>query len=148
MTVTRMTIRVYNVGFGDCFLLRFEHGAGRPFRMLLDCGVHGGGGSGHPMSEIVPRIIADCTDPDGPHIDVVVVSHRHLDHVSGFTRSTDWHQVTVDEVWLPFTENPEDALGGVDPQRAVTRREEAASGVAASRCPSGGGARGGSSRTR
>jgi hypothetical protein len=42
-----------------------------------------------------------------PHLDVVVATHHHADHISGFALSA-WEQVTVDEVWLPFVENESD----------------------------------------
>jgi beta-lactamase superfamily II metal-dependent hydrolase len=110
MSVNRLRLRMYNVGFGDGFLLTADRDDGR-WRMLIDCGVHSKGGSSHPMSEIVPRIIDDIT-PDGgpPRLDVVVATHRHQDHVSGF-QSKAWDAVEVGEVWMPFTENPNDSLG-------------------------------------
>src|SRR5207248_813719 len=110
MTVTKIRTAMYNVGFGDAFLLTLEHTHG-VWRMLIDCGVHPGGGSGIPMAKIVDRIIADITE-DGadPYLDVVVATHRHRDHVSGFALDK-WDTVTVDEVWMGFTENPDDKLG-------------------------------------
>ena len=33
------TVRMYNVGFGDSFLVTVPR-RGRPWRMLVDCGVH------------------------------------------------------------------------------------------------------------
>jgi hypothetical protein len=36
-----------------------------------------------------------------------VATHRHQDHVSGFAVA-DWAQITVGEVWMPWTENPAD----------------------------------------
>lgn len=41
-------------------------------------------------------------------IDVVVGTHRHSDHVSGFEQKI-WSKVQVSEVWLPWTENPNGA---------------------------------------
>lgn len=108
MNVDRVRIRMYNVGFGDSFLVSFDHDHGT-YRMLVDCGVHTGGGSGHSMDSIVDQIIADCGG-DSARIDVVVATHRHRDHVSGFS-NRKWATVDVGEVWLPFTENPDDVLG-------------------------------------
>jgi hypothetical protein len=105
-------VSMYNVGFGDCFLLRFpdqENGGER--RVLIDCGsikrpvIEG---SPVDIDKIAERIVADVADDGGPRIDVVVMSHRHRDHVSGFT-SDVWRDVRVDEVWMPWTENPRDA---------------------------------------
>lgn len=110
MIISKIRLRMYNVGFGDAFLLTLEHNTG-DWRMLIDCGVHTGGASSHPMREIVGRIISDITPAGGnPQLDVVVATHRHRDHVSGFDDDR-WDTVTVGEVWLPFTENPNDALG-------------------------------------
>ena len=40
-------------------------------------------------------------------IDVVVATHRHKDHVSGFAVE-GWDDVEVKEVWMPWTEHPTD----------------------------------------
>ena len=80
--------------------------------MLVDCGVHPQG-QARPISESVKNIITDLVDDCGdapPHLDVVVATHHHQDHISGFAED-DWSQVQVDEVWVPFVENPEDADG-------------------------------------
>jgi beta-lactamase superfamily II metal-dependent hydrolase len=62
------------------------------------------------MAEVTRRIVQDVTDPDGTaRIDVVVMSHRHRDHVSGFSQPV-WDQVQVQEVWMPWTEDPKDPL--------------------------------------
>lgn len=103
---TPVSIRMYNVGFGDCFLVTLPTADG-PKRVLFDCGSIKSGGP--PMNDIVDRIIADCTDDgsDEATIDVVVCTHRHKDHVSGFSRAA-WDKVRVGEVWMPWTEHPTD----------------------------------------
>lgn len=104
----RLTVRMYNIGFGDAFLVTSPTNAGT-WRMLVDCGVHSHGASDHTVAEIVADIIETCTDEDGTaRLDVVVATHRHRDHVSGFADQR-WQQVEVGEVWLPWTENPDDA---------------------------------------
>ena len=101
-----VTVAMYNVGFGDCFLVRFP-GPDRERRVLIDCGSIKKGARGG-TEEVVEHLIADVTDDDGvARIDVVVATHRHRDHVSGFGRS-EWRHVVVEEVWLPWTENPAD----------------------------------------
>ena len=102
-------VRMYNVGFGDCFLLEFPRAGQEPFRVLIDCGSHS---AGHPragwkISETVATIIDDLGAGSPPVIDVVAASHRHQDHVSGFDVPA-WSEVGVGEVWLPWTENPSD----------------------------------------
>ena len=103
-----VTVRMYNVGFGDAFLLLFP-GPDRPLRVLIDCGSHASGPGPRPIAEVVDDIVADVTDADGvPRIDLVVATHRHRDHVSGFAKAA-WARVEVGEVWMPWTEDPVDS---------------------------------------
>ncbi|HEV7398316.1 MAG TPA: hypothetical protein VGN86_17520 [Pyrinomonadaceae bacterium] len=102
-------IRMYNVGFGDAFLVLIPTN-GKQRRVLFDCGSIQAA-TDVPMASIVDRIIADVTDEDGvPRIDVVVATHRHKDHISGFGNAK-WNGVEVKEVWMPWTEDPTDAEG-------------------------------------
>lgn len=102
-------IRMYNVGFGDAFLVLIPAN-GRERRILFDCGSIQAA-KDLPMASVVDRIIEDVTDDDGvPRIDVVVATHRHKDHVSGFGNAK-WNDVEVEEVWMPWTEDPTDAEG-------------------------------------
>jgi len=108
-TAKTVRVRMYNVGFGDCFLL-FIPDADRDLKVLIDCGMHPQGQGEHPIAEVVGQVIEDVREADGvPRIDVVVATHRHQDHVSGFIDSA-WGEVEVREVWMPWTEdrqNPE-----------------------------------------
>lgn len=102
----KVTIRMYNVGFGDAFLVLLPDGDGQR-RILFDCGSIEAA-PGLTMPSIVDRIVNDVTDADGKaRIDVVVATHRHKDHVSGFGQAA-WDQVEVKEVWMPWTEHPTD----------------------------------------
>jgi beta-lactamase superfamily II metal-dependent hydrolase len=106
---TALTIRMYNVGFGDCFLLLFKTDQ-RVYTMLIDCGrLSGSVKEGPDFWEVVQRLIDDLPVVDGhPHADIVVMTHRHRDHVHGFSRPAMWENVTAGEVWMPWTENPDD----------------------------------------
>ncbi len=106
MATEPIGVSMYNVGFGDCFLLRFPT-PDRERRVLIDCGsIKRGVPAG--TDAIVERLIEDVTDDGVARIDVVVATHRHKDHVSGFDNEA-WRDVVVDEVWLPWIENPSDA---------------------------------------
>ena len=59
-------IRMYNTGFGDCFLLAFPAGQG-VFYMLIDCGVHHRFEDGDVQIQKVARDIAAAT---GGHLDI------------------------------------------------------------------------------
>jgi beta-lactamase superfamily II metal-dependent hydrolase len=99
-------IRMYNVGFGDCILVTVDQ-PDAPWRMLVDCGVHASGVSAHSIASVVEAIITEVTTDGAPHLDLIVATHRHRDHVSGFA-DPRWAAVTVGEVWLPWTEDPAD----------------------------------------
>lgn len=100
-----VTVRMYDVGFGDCFLLRIPTPEGEK-KILIDCGSFGslpskpGGGRGakkQTIEEIAGAVIDDLAEdePGGvPRADVVVVTHRHKDHISGFVHPR-WATVKV-----------------------------------------------------
>lgn len=101
-----MTVRVrmYNVGFGDCFLLTLPTSDG-PRKVLIDCGKHMLSKTGPKLDRIVRQVLEDI----GPRVDVVVATHRHQDHVQGFADER-WRSVSVGEVWMPWTEDPGDVV--------------------------------------
>lgn len=104
-----VAVRMYNVGFGDAFLVTVRKGR-RRWRMLVDCGVHAHG-QARPLQDTVEAIIADleADAPEGeaPHLDVVAATHHHADHIAGFALDS-WERVAVDEVWVPFVEDVDD----------------------------------------
>jgi beta-lactamase superfamily II metal-dependent hydrolase len=101
-------IRMYAVGFGDCFLIGFP-APDRERLVLIDCGVHNASQRGADLrTQVIPDILKEASAATGsPHLDVVVATHHHLDHVAGF-KFEGWDEVDVGEVWLPWTENPND----------------------------------------
>jgi beta-lactamase superfamily II metal-dependent hydrolase len=98
-----LRVRMYRVGFGDFFLLTVPTAKGpKPFRhILIDCGVHAQDlGS---IKAAVARMAQDC----GKELALVIMTHRHADHISGFGTCSDvFSQFTVDRVWMPWFENP------------------------------------------
>ena len=77
----RLTIRAYDVGFGDCFLLTFHYAQSRR-HVLIDFGSTAAARPGTPLDMTIAENIAEVT---GGTLDAVVVTHRHADHLSGFT---------------------------------------------------------------
>jgi hypothetical protein len=84
---TSVQVRMYQVGFGDCFLLSFEYATaladGRSERhMLVDFGsARAPGRAGAGLLTRIAQLIKQHT---GGRLDVIVVTHRHKDHIDGF----------------------------------------------------------------
>jgi hypothetical protein len=97
---------MYRLPFGDSFLLTVNT-ATEPHHILVDCGILQGVPHGLKWSRDVARDIQQTTRG---HLDAIVVTHLHWDHVSGFNDAKEvFSQFSVDDVWLPWTENPADA---------------------------------------
>ncbi|MEA2685497.1 MAG: hypothetical protein QOE93_692 [Actinomycetota bacterium] len=110
---SRVTVRMYNVGFGDCFLVQLHGAEGeRPRAVLIDCGRHSGTLEDAPdFWDVVRQVVIDLPKVKGrPAIDVLVMTHRHRDHVHGFSKGEPWENVQVGEVWMPWTENDADPV--------------------------------------
>lgn len=102
-------IRMYRQGLGDCFLLAFATGAERPFYMLIDCGVLLGT---QDAADRIRKVAASLRDSTGGTIDVLVATHQHWDHLSGFDQARDlFDQIAFGEVWVAWTEDPTNELG-------------------------------------
>lgn len=101
-----VTIRMYNPGFGDCFLLTFQGSDGNPRYMLIDCGVHQRVKNGSPKIDLIVKDIAAVTRN---HLNILAVTHEHADHISGFKSAQEtFEQITIDDLWLAWTEDPND----------------------------------------
>lgn len=103
---TSLRIRAYNVGFGDCFLLTFRY-AGAPERhALIDFGSTKLPTKGPTsMKAVADRIAEHC----GGKLDMVAVTHRHADHMSGFAGASGTVIAGLDPelVVQPWTEDPD-----------------------------------------
>ena len=104
--VREVRVRMYRQGLGDCFLLIFP-GRGKPFHMLVDCGVLlGTPDQEAKMQEVANDIATTC----GGCLDLLVATHEHWDHLSGFAQAKEvFEKIDVQELWLAWTEDPEDA---------------------------------------
>ena len=81
---TSVSIRTYQVGFGDCFLLSFQY-AGAERHVLIDFGSTGFP-KGVPKTRMMD-IATDIKQRTGGKLTAVVATHRHKDHISGFAPS-------------------------------------------------------------
>ena len=97
---------MYRQGLGDCFLVTFDPG-GKEAHLLIDCGTLGATTTGVKMDAVVDDILKTT----GNHLHLLVATHEHQDHVSGFRGARDkFKQLRVDNVWLAWTEDPDDPL--------------------------------------
>jgi beta-lactamase superfamily II metal-dependent hydrolase len=97
---SKVRIRMYRVGFGDCFLVSFP---GKK-HMLIDCGVHA-----QSVFKGMHESVQAIAEETGGKIAVVVATHAHADHISGFgTEQETFQDFSVDEVWMPWLEDLSD----------------------------------------
>jgi hypothetical protein len=108
---SEVNIRMYNVGFGDCFLLTWRYASGDK-HMLVDFGSTAGP-KGVPK-DYMTRIAKDIRDQTGGKLHILIATHRHRDHISGF--STEGGKESTgsiiaglhpDVVIQPWTEDPD-----------------------------------------
>jgi glyoxylase-like metal-dependent hydrolase (beta-lactamase superfamily II) len=116
-------VRMYRQGLGDCFLLTFPRGDGSEAFVLIDCGVI----LGQPDAEKKMRAVAeDLHKRTGGRIDVLIATHEHWDHLSGFVQAKEvFESLTFDAVWLAWTEDPADPLA----KRLRSQRHRALRGL-------------------
>jgi hypothetical protein len=80
---TRLTLRCYGVGFGDCFLLTFAYPGNAGERHVL---IDFGSTQSPPnrKTNLMKLIANDIATVVGQRLHVLVATHRHADHISGF----------------------------------------------------------------
>ncbi|MFO1303189.1 MAG: hypothetical protein U1F54_05620 [Burkholderiales bacterium] len=92
-----ISIRAYVVGFGDCILLKLPDGD-EVRHVLIDFGRAPNDAS---SLDRFPAIAADIARQCKGHLDLVVVTHEHLDHMEGFYRERAvFDKMQVDQVWM------------------------------------------------
>jgi hypothetical protein len=122
----KVRVRMYRQGLGDCFLLTFFKSgkAQEDVHILIDCGTLGHAKQEEPadpaeaarqkaekveMIDVIQNIAAET----GKHLHLLVITHEHKDHVSGFNKTGQAvfdQAFQVDHVWLAWTEDREDEL--------------------------------------
>lgn len=117
-TKLSVVIRMYKVGeLGDCFLLRFKEGD-RSSNVLIDCGSFRNAAT---SVQRLNNIWKNITDELGQEsLDVVVATHQHNDHVSGFVHGKkQFKSLHPQQVWLSWLDDPRDSKA-----RAVKKEHE------------------------
>lgn len=98
-----VAVRMYRQGVGDCFLLAFPAAGGGEFYVLVDCGIL----QRSPQEAATMRAVAaDVADATGGHVHVVIPTHEHYDHLSGFRHAkATFDAMTFGAVWAAWTED-------------------------------------------
>lgn len=99
--ITHIEVRMYRMGTGDCFALKFFSGDEPTFKILIDAGVWSG-----DKAYITP-FITDMKSYFKNKVDVLIVTHEHKDHVYGFDACKELftENFEVGELWMAWTEN-------------------------------------------
>src|SRR6266508_3299882 len=99
---------MYQVGFGDCVLLSFEYGeewpgGGRARHVLIDFGSTRLPSGARTLVPVAEQVRAHAGGP----VDVVVVTHRHKDHLSAFAEDAVAELIGPPKLVVrPWTEDP------------------------------------------
>jgi hypothetical protein len=119
----RVRIRMYRHGLGDCFLLSFPKGR-EYVHMMIDCGIV----LGTSEPEVVMKQVAeDLKKETGGTVDVLVITHEHWDHLSGFDENQAraiFKDFDFKALWLAWTEEEGNPLA--DQLRAEREKKKEA----------------------
>lgn len=125
---TRLTVRCYGVGFGDCFLLTFHYpGKTGERHVLIDFGsTQSPPNAKNNLTKLIAKDIAAVV---GPRLHVLVATHRHADHVSGFATNASktgpgdiiarLEPQLVIQPWTERPDAPKDFIGSDAPMTAA-----------------------------
>jgi len=124
-----VTLRTYQVGFGDCFLLSFHYkGKTHDRHVLIDFGSTGQQKWHGP--KLLNRVAEDIKAQCNGKLHAVVATHRHKDHISGFATNK---QKTApgdiiasckpDVVVQPWTEHPKARTNATQAPATLTARK-------------------------
>jgi beta-lactamase superfamily II metal-dependent hydrolase len=102
-----LRVRMYRVGFGDFFLLTVPTDEG-PQHILIDCGVTSGR-TGKGDIGTIKAAVAHMAEETKKKLALIIVTHRHQDHIIGFSRSAEIFQdFQVGALWMSVWETEYD----------------------------------------
>ncbi|GLS23508.1 hypothetical protein GCM10007874_65290 [Labrys miyagiensis] len=130
----KLLISAFDVGLGDCIYCRIPKaiasgGEAVDFHMLVDCGSW----SGERYLQAAVKALAGMlpqTASGKRRLDLIVVTHRHKDHIAGFDKAL-FKQFEIGAIWLSAAMNPElkkskgKGVDGVEASRALALEDYA-----------------------
>jgi hypothetical protein len=128
MSNVNVNIKMFQVGeLGDCFLLKFKED-NKESAVLIDCGSFRNSDKSIKRLQTIAEFIKG--DLNEKALDVVVGTHQHNDHFSGYVHAADiFEQTGIDNVWLSWLDDPKDIDAGkiAAGQRDLTEKLQAIS---------------------
>jgi hypothetical protein len=111
----KISLRAYQVGFGDCFLLTFHYAAPETDRhILIDFGSTEIPDGAPERPKMLLKIAQDIQKKCDGHLHAVIATHRHADHINGFATQKGGkgsgdviRSCKPDVVLQPWTEDPD-----------------------------------------
>jgi hypothetical protein len=101
----KLLIRMFDVGLGDCIYCRVPegHDNGRDFHILVDCGTLS---STEYLSTAIDNLKLLLPSINGKHhVDLLVVTHEHKDHMTGFGMDL-WDDFSFGAIWMNAAMDP------------------------------------------
>ncbi len=113
----QLLVYVYNVGVGDCIYLRVpdrdENGVVHQRHIVVDCGTlqpnEDEGLLKLAMTHIA-RLLPRDPATGRKRLDLLVITHPHMDHYAGFgleSTAKQWRRIQVERLWLNAMLDPE-----------------------------------------
>jgi hypothetical protein len=102
--ITHASVRMYCMGTGDCFIIKLFSGETESCKIMIDCGVWTG------SEERLRPYIVDLKKYVNNEVDILIITHEHLDHVSVFNTCSELFtsDFKVGKIWMGWSED--DAL--------------------------------------
>ena len=102
--VSHTEIRMFRLGTGDCFVIKFLTGKTTLFKLMID------GGCWNGNSRKISPFIKELKKYVNNKIDLLIITHEHKDHVHAFDVCEDLftNNFEVKEIWMGWSENDND----------------------------------------